>query len=88
MAFETVVFGDAPFDFTALEGIGETLHQNIYEWFGESENLALWNRLRRRIAIVQPKIDTEKERNGMLKGKMVIFIQTENQFRWTEGNEK
>ncbi len=76
MAFETAVFDDAPFDFTTLEGIGETLHRNIYEWFSESENLALWNRLRCRIEIVQPKIDTEKEQNDMLKGKIVVVTGT------------
>lgn len=75
-AFEDAILGDKPFDFTALEGIGETLHQNIYEWFAESENITLWKRLRCRIAIVQPKIDTEKEINDMLKGKIVVVTGT------------
>ena len=51
--FETAVCGG--FDFTQLPDFGATLHQNIYDWFGQEENWYLWSELRRYVRIAPPK---------------------------------
>ena len=51
--FETAVCGG--FDFTQLPDFGDTLHQNIYDWFGQEENWYLWSELRRYVRIAPPK---------------------------------
>ena len=43
------------FDFTQLPDFGDTLHQNIYDWFGQEENWYLWSELRRYVRIAPPK---------------------------------
>ncbi|MCL2500659.1 MAG: NAD-dependent DNA ligase LigA [Defluviitaleaceae bacterium] len=42
-AFEAAVADG--FDFTRLDGFGETLHRNIHEWFTKTENQTLWKEL-------------------------------------------
>lgn len=71
-AFSCALLGDEPFDFRILDGIGDVLNQNIYEWFYDDENLALWRRLTDKVTFIQPAIDEGKETDGMLKGKTVV----------------
>jgi DNA ligase (NAD+) len=39
------------FDFTLLEGFGDTLHNNIHDWFKVQENLNLWKELQTMVNI-------------------------------------
>lgn len=50
--FEAAVCGS--FDFTQLPDFGETLHRNIYGWFGQEENWYLWSELRNYVHISPP----------------------------------
>lgn len=50
--FEAAVCGR--FDFTQLPDFGETLHRNIYGWFGQEENWYLWSELRNYVHISPP----------------------------------
>ena len=43
-AFEVAV--DSGYDFTQLPDFGETLHNNIHEWFSVEENRILWEELK------------------------------------------
>lgn len=87
VAFEAAVFGETPFDFTSLDGIGISLHQNIYEWFYDDENLALWRKLCSKLVIMQPSPDTTKEVNGMLKGKTVVITGAIEGYTRSEADE-
>lgn len=48
-AFETAVFQG--YDFTQLPDFGETLHQNIRNWFCEEENIYVWDELQKLVEI-------------------------------------
>lgn len=87
VAFEAAVFGETPFDFTSLDGIGISLHQNIYEWFYDDENLALWRKLCSKLVIMQPSPSTTKEVNGMLKGKTVVITGAIEGYTRSEADE-
>ena len=56
--FEAAVCGG--FDFTQLPDFGDTLHQNIYDWFGQEENWYLWSELRRHVHIMPPAFEPEE----------------------------
>lgn len=56
--FEAAVCGG--FDFTQLPDFGSTLHQNIYDWFGQEENWYLWCELRRYVHIAPPPPEQAK----------------------------
>lgn len=51
-AFEAAI--GVNFDFTQLEGFGETLHNNIHDWFQSEENLYLWKELQKMVALENP----------------------------------
>lgn len=54
--FEVAV--DTGYDFTQLPDFGETLHNNIHEWFSVEENRILWEELK-------PMVNTEKKETTM-----------------------
>lgn len=56
--FETAVCNG--FDFTQLPDFGATLHQNIYDWFGQEENWYLWSELRHHVHITLPAFEPEE----------------------------
>ncbi len=37
------------FDFTCLEGIGDTMSSNLHEWFRNSDHLLLWSSLQKEL---------------------------------------
>lgn len=43
------------FDFTQLPDFGETLHQNIYQWFQQEENWYFWSELRNHVYVSAPE---------------------------------
>ena len=55
-AFEVAV--DSGYDFTQLPDFGETLHNNIHEWFSVEENRILWEELK-------PMVNIEKKESAM-----------------------
>ena len=42
------------FDFTRLPEFGETLHQNIHQWFQNEDNWYFWSELRNHVTIAAP----------------------------------
>lgn len=52
--FETAVH--LGFDFTQLPDFGETLHNNIHEWFQDEENLYVWEELQKMMNIQSPAV--------------------------------
>ena len=47
--FENAVYQG--YDFTQLPDFGETLHNNIHEWFHDEENIFIWDELKRMMNI-------------------------------------
>lgn len=47
--FENAVYQG--YDFTQLPDFGETLHNNIHEWFRDEENIFIWDELKRMMNI-------------------------------------
>ncbi len=47
------------FDFTQLPDFGETLHQNIYQWFQDEYNWYFWTELRNHVRIAPPPAQSE-----------------------------
>ena len=86
-AFSCALLGDEPFDFRILDGIGDVLNQNIYEWFYDDENLALWRRLADKVTFIQPATDEGKETDGMLKGKTVVVTGVVEGYTRSEADE-
>lgn len=86
-AFSCALLGDEPFDFRILDGIGDILNQNIYEWFYDDENLALWRKLTDKVAFIQPETDEGKETDGMLKGKTVVVTGVVEGYTRSEADE-
>lgn len=50
--FEAAVVGG--YDFTKLPDFGDTLHNNIYQWFRNEENWCIWEELRTLVNIQAP----------------------------------
>ena len=69
--FEAAVCGS--FDFTQLPDFGDTLHRNIYDWFGQEENWYLWSELRRYVRVVPPAPEqTEPVRDNPFVGLTIV----------------
>lgn len=69
--FETAVCQG--FDFTQLPDFGATLHQNIYDWFGEEENWQLWSELRSYVRIAPPAPEqTNPVRDNPFVGQTIV----------------
>ena len=50
------------YDFTQLEDFGDTLNQNIHDWFSDENNLSLWHELQKELIF-----EERKEMNTMMK---------------------
>lgn len=85
-AFEKAVTEDE-YDFRILEGIGEILNQNIYEWFNDDENYSMWKELIGKMNFVLPEKNNEKEIDGMLKGKTVVVTGVVEGYTRSEADE-
>ena len=55
--FENAVISQ--FDFTQLPDFGDTLHQNIYQWFQDEDNWYFWAELRNHVTIAPPPAPPE-----------------------------
>lgn len=58
--FENAVYQG--YDFTQLPDFGETLHNNIHEWFCDEENIFIWDELRK-IMNIEKKVVKETPAN-------------------------
>ena len=58
--FENAVYQG--YDFTQLPDFGETLHNNIHEWFCDEENIFIWDELRK-IMNIEKKVIKETPAN-------------------------
>lgn len=54
-AFETAVYQG--YDFTQLPDFGETLHQNIRNWFCDEENIYVWDELQKLVEIEKKPVE-------------------------------
>jgi DNA ligase (NAD+) len=68
-AFESAV--NHRFDFTGLDDFGETMHRNIYEWFGSEDNIKLWKELQTMVN-VDKKVPAVQFTEGMMMGNPFI----------------
>ena len=69
--FEEAVYSQ--YDFKQLPDFGETLHQNIYQWFQEEQNWDIWLGLRELVHIVPPAVpETAAVKDNPFVGKTVV----------------
>ena len=69
-AFEVAV--DTGYDFTQLPDFGETLHNNIHEWFRIEENRILWEKLKPMVNIEKKEMNTPAVQDNPFMGKTVV----------------
>lgn len=69
-AFELAV--DSGYDFTQLPDFGETLHNNIYEWFHIEQNRILWEELKPMVNIEQKEAVIPAAQENPFTGKTVV----------------
>lgn len=68
--FESAVIHQ--FDFTQLSDFGETLHQNIYQWFQNEENWYFWSELRNHVRIAAHVPQIAPTAGGPFVGKTIV----------------
>ena len=69
--FEEAVYSQ--YDFKQLPDFGETLHQNIYQWFQEEQNWDIWLGLGELVHIVPPAAsETAAVKDNPFVGKTVV----------------
>lgn len=59
------------FDFRMLDDFGDTLHGNIYAWFGKPENLTTWNNLKKEVAFMSMQKESIVTENPFM-GKTIV----------------
>lgn len=69
-AFEMAV--DSGYDFTQLPDFGETLHNNIHEWFSFEENRLLWEELKPMVNIEKKEINTAPVQDNPFVGLTIV----------------
>ncbi len=68
--FESAVIHQ--FDFTQLPDFGETLHQNIYQWFQNEDNWYFWSELRNHVRVAAPAPQKAAAQSGPFVGKTIV----------------
>ena len=69
-AFEEAVEND--FDFSQLSDFGETLHQNIHQWFAQEENRILWEELQEMVTIQTVTTETHSMEDNPFVGCTLV----------------
>lgn len=69
-AFEVAV--DTGYDFTQLPDFGETMHNNIHEWFSIEENRILWEELKPMVQIEKKEMSTTAVQDNPFVGKTLV----------------
>ena len=62
------------FDFTCLPDIGDTMRDNIHEWFHDSDHILLWRTLQKELHFEERKEDTimKEIKNNPFKGCTIV----------------
>lgn len=60
------------FDFTQLPDFGETLHQNIHQWFQNEYNWFFWCELRSHVRVAAPAPQATAAADGPFTGKTIV----------------
>lgn len=60
------------FDFTALPNFGETMHNNIYNWYADTEEAKLWRPLLDKIEFIKETNTMNINHNTPLFGKTIV----------------
>ncbi len=68
--FENAIKSD--FDFTALPNFGETMHNNIYKWYADTEEAKLWRPLIDKIEFIKETNTMNINHNTPLFGKTIV----------------
>lgn len=72
-AFEDAVHHQ--YDFTQLPDFGETLHNNIHEWFYDEENLYIWEELQKMMNIQNIAVqETDEKKTGSPFAGLTIVV--------------
>ncbi|MFR9200126.1 MAG: BRCT domain-containing protein [Candidatus Gastranaerophilaceae bacterium] len=69
-AFEQAILGG--FDFTQLPDFGQTMHNNIYEWYADQEEAKLWRPLLDHIVFEKENETMTTNTNNPFAGKTVV----------------
>ena len=78
-----------PFDFTNIEDIGETIHDNIYTWFNNTSNINSWYALKKEVELMIPVISGNIS-TGIISGvtgKTIVFTGKVEKYTRTEMQE-
>lgn len=68
--FETALLNG--FDFTQLPDFGQTMHDNIYKWYADTEEAKLWRPLLQKIHFVKENNTMNINQNNPFAGKTVV----------------
>lgn len=68
--FEQAV--DSGYDFTRLPDFGETLHNNIHDWFSIEENRILWEEMKPMVNIEKKEMNAPTVQDNPFAGKTVV----------------
>lgn len=60
------------FDFTQLPDFGETMHNNIYQWYADTDEAKLWRPLLEKIDFIKENNDMNINTNNAFFGKVVV----------------
>ncbi len=69
-AFEEAV--ECGFEFSALPGFGDTLHENIYAWFWNEENYCMWFEMKELVNIQEPPATASVVMQNPFAGKTIV----------------
>lgn len=69
-AFEVAV--DTGYDFTQIPDFGETLQNNIFEWFSIEENRILWEELKDMVSIEKKETNISEAQDNPFVGKTLV----------------
>ncbi len=69
-AFEVAV--DTGYDFTQIPDFGETLQNNIFEWFSIEENRILWEELKDMVSIEKKETNISEVQDNPFVGKALV----------------
>ena len=69
-AFEVAV--DTGYDFTQIPDFGETLQNNIFEWFSIEENRILWEQLKDMVSIEKKETNISEVEDNPFVGKTLV----------------
>ncbi len=76
------------YDFTQLEDFGDTLNQNIHDWFANEENLTLWDELQKEFIFEERKEENTMMKENVFTGCTIVATGKLQHFTRDEINSK